>query len=216
LIDLAVGMTLLLSGIFAWYRGLIRELLGITSWVAAVLAAIYGAPFLAPVFGNFIESDSLANIIAAAVSALVTLVVFTLVNSKINTLLRKSALSSLDRLLGFFFGLIRGGFLICLFYFCLSLVFAPSQIESLQPSSVTLSSVKKATKALENLAPEKTLAGLKSSTKETFQKQSVKNKENPSKNKQKPADGLEEKNLPEYDNEERKALDDLISKELEL
>ncbi len=218
MIDLAVGITLLLSGIFAWYRGLIRELLGITSWIAAGLAAIYGAPYVAPFLGRFIESDSLANIAAAALTALVTLVVFTLLISRINALLRKSALSGLDRLLGFFFGVLRGGLLVCLFYFCLSLIFAQSQIESLQPSSVTLPAVRKTTKVLEGLLPKQTLDNLKSSAEETAEKgtQAVQNKAQEAKEEIQSEAEQTEENLPEYGNEERKALDDLISKELEL
>ena len=187
MIDLAVGITLLLSGIFAWYRGLIRELLGITSWISAGLAAIYGAPYVAPF-------------------------------SRINALLRKSALSGLDRLLGFFFGVLRGGLLVCLFYFCLSLIFAQSQIESLQPSSVTLPAVRKTTKVLEGLLPKQTLDNLKSSAEETAEKgtQAVQNKAQEAKEEIQSEAEQTEENLPEYGHEERKALDDLISKELEL
>ena len=41
IIDVIVLATMVVSVLFALYRGLLRELLGITSWILAGLAALY-------------------------------------------------------------------------------------------------------------------------------------------------------------------------------
>ena len=41
MVDLVVIATVIISVLFALYRGLLRELLGITSWILAGLACVF-------------------------------------------------------------------------------------------------------------------------------------------------------------------------------
>ena len=116
LIDAVVLLIILISGIFALYRGLVRELLGLTAWVLAAFGALYGLTYVRPLFRKLISNTTIADIIAAAVIALVILVICTLINAHITTKLRQSALSGLDRLLGFFFGILRGALFVIIIY----------------------------------------------------------------------------------------------------
>lgn len=153
LIDAIVLLTILISGIFALYRGLVRELLGLTAWVLAAFGALYGLTYARPLFRKLISNTTIADIIAAAVIALVILVICTLINAHITAKLRQSALSGLDRLLGFFFGILRGGLFIVIIYFGASLLISPKQMEDYQESSFTLPYVQKATEWLEKILP---------------------------------------------------------------
>lgn len=48
LIDILVLATFVISILCALYRGLVKELLSISSWIIAALAALYGFTYLRP------------------------------------------------------------------------------------------------------------------------------------------------------------------------
>ena len=111
-VDLVVTAVIVISVIFAFYRGLLRELLGITSWILAGLGAVWSyEPFLR-FFTGRIEKVQMGTIIATVIVALIILIVMTLINAHITGKLRKSSLSGLDRLLGAVFGVLRAALLI--------------------------------------------------------------------------------------------------------
>ena len=117
MIDLGIIAIVLISALFAMYRGLVRELLGLIAWVLAAFGAFYGLLIVRPLFRKMITNATVADITAAIVIALVILVVCTIVNAKINDKLRKSVLSGLDRILGLIFGVLRGLLLVVIIYF---------------------------------------------------------------------------------------------------
>ena len=127
-IDILVVITLILSVLFALYRGLVRELLGITSWILAGLGALYCYVFVEPLVHRFIENKTFAGIVAGAGISLVVLVVMTLINAKVTGRLRQSSLSGLDRMLGFLFGVFRAVLLIAVVYIAAGLFFSEKQL----------------------------------------------------------------------------------------
>lgn len=115
-LDIAVIAVLLLSGLFALMRGFVHEVLSVTAWVGAALATLYGLPLARPLARQYIEADWLADIAAGAGIFLVTLIVLSLLTNMLARRVRDSALNSLDRSLGFVFGLVRGAVLVSLAY----------------------------------------------------------------------------------------------------
>ena len=95
LIDILVLLTITLSALIAFSRGLVRELLGLTAWVLAIVGAIYGVEYIQPLFLKYIKNQMLANIAGIGTISLLILVVCTIINAKIAKRLRKSALSGL-------------------------------------------------------------------------------------------------------------------------
>ena len=98
----------LVSGLLAMVRGFSREVLSIASWVVAAIVAFlfYGA--LTPFVRNYIESETVATLVAAAAIFLVTLVLVTFVTMRIADAIIDSRIGPLDRSLGFLFGIARG------------------------------------------------------------------------------------------------------------
>lgn len=161
MIDIVVLLTLLISGIFALYRGLVRELLGLTAWVLAALGALYGLAFVRPFFRKIISNATIADIVGAGVLALVILVICTLVNAYVTSKLRKSALSGLDRLLGFFFGLLRGALLIVVVYFGASMLMSKTEMQKYEEKNFTVPFIQKGTEGLEKILPTSVVETLK-------------------------------------------------------
>lgn len=109
-LDVLVLVVLVVSGLYGLMRGLVKEVLGIASWICAFFAALYGFAALAPLFRDIVPDTMpwAANWGAGILIFVVTLTVLYLVSNLISRLVKKTVLSPLDRSLGFVFGLVRG------------------------------------------------------------------------------------------------------------
>jgi membrane protein required for colicin V production len=121
IVDAGVGVITFVSALLAYSRGFTRELFAIAGWIIAAIAAFYGAPALEPlireipVVGKILADSCIISMITAftivVAAALLVLSVFT---PMIAGLVLDSPLGSLDRLLGFLFGIARGIFLVAI------------------------------------------------------------------------------------------------------
>ena len=108
LLDIIVLAVMLLSGLLAMIRGFMREILSIAAWVAAALTTLYAFPRLLPTAKTYFNNDTIAAIVVVAGVFLGTLIVATIITSKISDMVLDSRIGALDRTLGFLFGLGRG------------------------------------------------------------------------------------------------------------
>ncbi len=112
------------STVFAIYRGLVREILGIGSWILAALAVIYAIPAAYPYTKGYFDSKLAADMTTGIISALLVLIICTLITHKSTAKVRDSALNGLDRTLGAVFGLARGILICVVLYFIGLLLFS--------------------------------------------------------------------------------------------
>jgi membrane protein required for colicin V production len=107
---------MLVSGVLAMIRGFSREVLSVASWVVAAIAALYFYPTLAPTAATYTaqisSSKTVADIVAAGVIFVVTLIIVSLLTMKIADYIVDSKIGALDRTLGFVFGAARGALLV--------------------------------------------------------------------------------------------------------
>jgi len=106
-LDYAILAILALSVILSIVRGAVRELMSLVSWVLAVWLAVRFAPMAATFMPQSLSNPSLrlaAGFVLVFVGALLVLALLTLI---VSSLLRKSPLSGVDRLLGAVFGFAR-------------------------------------------------------------------------------------------------------------
>ena len=108
LLDIIVLSVMLLSGLLAMIRGFMREILSIAAWASAAIATIYAFPRLLPQAKAYFNNDTIAAIAVIAGVFIGTLVVATIITSKISDMVLDSRIGALDRTLGFLFGLGRG------------------------------------------------------------------------------------------------------------
>lgn len=103
---------MLFSGLLAMVRGFSREVLSVGSWIAAAAAAFYFyqklSPFVADYTVSISESKTIADIAAAGIIFLVTLIIVSLLTMRIADVIVDSRIGALDRSLGFAFGAARG------------------------------------------------------------------------------------------------------------
>ncbi|TCS60139.1 CvpA family protein [Varunaivibrio sulfuroxidans] len=119
-VDIAVVGVILLSALLAYARGAVHEVLSIGAWIGAVVATIYGAPFVKPYARSLIPAQIFADLVAGAAIFILTLVVLSLITRILSSRVKGSALGALDRALGFLFGILRGALLVVLAYIALN------------------------------------------------------------------------------------------------
>ena len=120
--DLAIVGVLLISAVLAFARGFVHEVLSTAAWLGAALAVIFGLPYARPIARQFISLPLLADIAAAGVIFIVTLLILSLLTRVVSREVQGSALNAVDRSLGFLFGLLRGAVLVCLAYIPIALL----------------------------------------------------------------------------------------------
>lgn len=220
IIDILVIITLSLSVLFAFYRGLVRELLGITSWILAGLGALYCYVYAQPLVHKFIENETFAGIVAGAGISLIVLIIMTLINAKITGRLRKSSLSGLDRLLGFLFGVFRAVLLIAVVYIAAGLILPEKQLKKWEKGNWTMPYIEMSADVVRRLIPESFRKDLKDYEKgrlseEKMQKitQDIAEEALIKETKEKAVETI--KDMTNYKKSDRQSLDDMIEKMIE-
>ncbi len=108
LLDLILIGVMLISGLLAMVRGLLREVFSIVSWVAAAGVTLYFYPQLLPLTKQYIAQDTVATVVTVALLFLGTLLIVTIISARLSDAVLDSRIGALDRTLGFVFGLARG------------------------------------------------------------------------------------------------------------
>ena len=122
LVDLGVAAIVLVSAIFAFYRGFVRELLSIAGWVGAAVVAVYFFDDLRPYVEPYLPTDWMVAAATGAALFLGALIVFSLVIHFVVVTVKDSPLNALDRSLGFLFGVARGVVVMALAYMVAEMV----------------------------------------------------------------------------------------------
>jgi membrane protein required for colicin V production len=141
LVDAGVAIIVLLSGVLAYSRGLVRETMAILGWIGAAVIAFTFAPQVEPlvrqipIVGDFIgDSCELAIIAAFAAVFALALVVVSIFTPLFSSLVQRSAIGGIDQGLGFFFGALRGILLVAVAFFVYDTIFATQAIAMIDDS----------------------------------------------------------------------------------
>jgi membrane protein required for colicin V production len=122
--DIIIVLILLVSGLISVARGFAKEFVSLATWVVAMWVAItFSADFadILPqslesihfsVFGHDFAFNNLRLGIAFVLMVVLVLIAGFLVNKFFSSIMRTEALRSLDKMLGFIFGLARGAIII--------------------------------------------------------------------------------------------------------
>ncbi len=107
-IDFLVVTVVLISTVYAAYRGFLNETLTILSWAAAAFLTLYFGPFLVPMAKTMISQQWLAPVAAYAGVFVVSFLPLSFVVHRFSQTVKNSPLGPLDRGLGIAFGVVRG------------------------------------------------------------------------------------------------------------
>ena len=118
--DAVVIAIVVVSGALAFSRGLVREVLVVAAWIGAAMATLYLFPILKVFLRDLIALTLIADGITGVAIFVVTLFILSLISHRIASRVRRTQVSTLDRSLGFVFGLARGGLIVCIAYLALT------------------------------------------------------------------------------------------------
>src|SRR5229473_7657499 len=125
-LDLGIIAIVLLSAIFAFARGFVREALSIVAWVGAAAITLYGFNWVYAQVDPRVHNPLLSQVISGFGLFVISLIVLTILTGFVARMVHASGLSPIDRTLGFIFGLARGAFLVCLAYLLLVVSVQPN------------------------------------------------------------------------------------------
>jgi len=117
--DLCVIGVMALSCLFAFFRGLVREVLSLVAWIGAGIVTIHYFPIVAERMSGHFKSPAVAALAAMIGLYIVSLIAFSILNSIILKTIKGGSGGMLDNLLGLLFGAIRGALIISLGFFLL-------------------------------------------------------------------------------------------------
>lgn len=212
IIDLVILGMIIISVLFALYRGLVRELLGISSWILAGFTAIYSYDPLLKFGENRFENVKLSALIGSVVLALIVLVAMTIINAIITKKLRKSSLSGLDRIFGFFFGIARALLIVVLIYlFATTMMLSPKYVQELSTKNYSIHYIQLMAEKLQNLFPENIRTDL--SEYQTAKEEKIKKIEENIQNK---IEEQAQETIVNYKKSDRDSLEDMIENIVEI
>ena len=121
-LDLGVVAIVVLSAVFAFARGFVREALSIVAWVGAAVITLYAFSWAYAQVDQRVHNALLSQVIAGFGLFLASLLMLTILTGFVARMVHMTGLTPIDRTLGFIFGLARGLLLVCLAYLLLDLV----------------------------------------------------------------------------------------------
>ena len=149
------------SALVAIARGVTKELLSITGWILAAVSVYYLLPVVDPIMQKYIASEVLSNLVSGMVILILFCIFWELAVDKISTQIRFSKLSSLDRILGFIFGIFRGVIIVILLQIMISSLIPEESQKGVFAESRYFKLAGDAAGPIKSLIPEKWFEDLK-------------------------------------------------------
>lgn len=107
-IDWTIIAILALSAVFGLMRGMVRELLALGTWVAAIMSARIFGPQVSDMLMPYVDNETLRTGLGFAVTAIFVVLLGSFVSKAAHTLVSTTGLGGFDRILGLAFGGVRG------------------------------------------------------------------------------------------------------------
>ena len=115
LFDLIVLAVIALSVLFAFARGVVREIIALAAWIVGFVAALRFSGTVSELFAGLAIAPAARHILAFVLILLVVLIAGAFVAWMIRSAVRAIGLGFVDRLMGAVFGLARGVILAVVF-----------------------------------------------------------------------------------------------------
>ena len=106
-LDIILLISIIISIIIGYNRGLIKESFSIFNWLFSSWLAFKYYPSLKIILRDFISTEIIADALSFGLIFLTMIIIITMISNFISKNIKKSLLGPIDKTLGMFFGLIR-------------------------------------------------------------------------------------------------------------
>ncbi len=152
--DLMVIAVVLISGVLAFVRGLVHEILALGAWIGAGIATYFGIDHVIPLARGLTEVQPIADVGAGAALFLAVLIGLSILTRILVKQIRKSSLGALDRSLGLLFGLARGALIIAVTWLAATWAYQEEPFPDWVTEARSLPLVQEGARALYDVLPE--------------------------------------------------------------
>src|SRR4051812_46339164 len=115
-LDALVVLIVLVSVVYATWRGFLWETLTIFAWVAAAFACLYFGPYVIPLMRSMVGETWVASLLAYSAVFLAVFIPFAFISHRFSETVKNSPIGPLDRAAGVAFGVVRGLVIVALAY----------------------------------------------------------------------------------------------------
>ncbi len=152
--DLCVITVILLSAMVSFYRGFVREILSLGSWVGAAMISLYSFPAVSEWIEPQVKSAAIASGLASIGVFMIALVSLSILTGLMMKFVKASSeLGYIDNMVGLAFGIGRGILLVSIGYFVMTLVMSEKDYPDWLEDSASQPYVAKTANWVAQLAP---------------------------------------------------------------
>lgn len=152
--DVSVLVILLLISIIAFRIGFVRVLLGMSAWIGATFATIYGYSYVNPIAREWIGTGLVADITAGAAIFVTAMILLTVVSHLITGSVRNSSFGMLDRSFGFLAGITIGAIVVSAGFIFSQQVLGMTDTSNFYKGSKALPLIKRGANILARTVPD--------------------------------------------------------------
>ena len=134
--DIIILVLILISALFAFFRGFSLELLSISVWVISFFISYTYGNNLINFFNKIINNILISTALSYVVAFLIIFVIFSFLTRKFSVFIKDSYVGLIDKSLGFIFGILRGYVIVSLCFFLFDYFYNGKRLEFIDNSKI--------------------------------------------------------------------------------
>ena len=134
--DIIILVLILISALFAFFRGFSLELLSISVWIISFFGSYTYGNNLINFFNKIINNILISTAISYVVVFTIIFVIFSFLTRKFSVFIKDSYVGLIDKSLGFIFGILRGYVIVGLCFFLFDYFYNGKRLEFIDNSKI--------------------------------------------------------------------------------
>ena len=134
--DVIILVLILISALFAFFRGFSLELLSISVWIISFFGSYAYGNNLVNFFNKIVNNILISTAISYVLAFLIIFVIFSFLTRKFSVFIKDSYVGLIDKSLGFVFGILRGYVIVGLCFFCFDYFYKGKKLEFIDNSKI--------------------------------------------------------------------------------
>ena len=134
--DIIILVLILISALFAFFRGISLELLSISVWLISFFGSYAYANNLVNFFNKIINNILISTGISYVVAFLIIFIILSFFTGKFSVYIKNSYVGLIDKSLGFIFGILRGYLIVGLCFFCFDYFYQGKRLTFIDNSKI--------------------------------------------------------------------------------
>ena len=134
--DVIILVLILISALFAFFRGFSLELLSISVWIISFFGSYAYGNNLVNFFNKIVNNILISTAISYVLAFLIIFIIFSFLTRKFSVFIKDSYVGLIDKSLGFIFGILRGYVIVGLCFFLFDYFYKGKRLEFIDNSKI--------------------------------------------------------------------------------